>query len=186
MPEASATTDCDVVGLDDVELLESVTTLELLDLAARGATGELTCACPAGRVHVYLQRGRVAWASDGGHPHAFTGWLKQHAGVAAEAVESAVASCRTSRQPIGEALVARLVASEEQVRAALRHQIGLALHVGECQRAGHATFTERSYGEYDTRFTFTASEVICEEQEVARACYAASARGARCACGHQG
>jgi len=182
MPHTSATADCDVVGLDDVELLESVTTLELLDLAERGATGELCCACDAGPVRVYLQRGRVAWASDGRRPHAFTSWLRQHAGVGAEAVEAAVVTSRTTHLPIGETLVARGVASEEQVRAALRHQIGRALHLGECQRAGRAVFTERSLGEYDTRFTFTASELVGEEQEVARACQAASASGTRCAC----
>jgi hypothetical protein len=182
MPDTAAPADCDVVGLEDVELLESATTLALLELSAQGATGELQCACESGRVHVYLQRGRIAWASDGQHPRAFTGWLKQHAGLDLAVVEQAVAECRITRRPLGETLVAGQLATAEQVQAALRHQIGLAVHIGECRRAGQTRFTPRSYGEYDPRFTFTAGEVITQEQEAARACYAASLRGAPCAC----
>jgi hypothetical protein len=172
----------DVVGLDDVQILESNTSRRILELADEGATGELVCACQDGRVHVYLQRGRVAWASDGRHPRAFTGHLKRHAGLETPAIEEVVAECRASHRPIGETLLARRLASEEQVRAALRHQIGLALHVGECHQEGELTFKACTYVEYDPRFTFAACEVVEEEQDVARACYDASARGAPCGC----
>ncbi|HET9599257.1 MAG TPA: DUF4388 domain-containing protein [Anaeromyxobacteraceae bacterium] len=178
-PSASAV---EVVGLEDVEILESTTSRRILACAEEGATGELVCSCHAGRVHVYLQRGRVAWASDGRHPRAFTGHLKHHAGLATAAIEEVVAECRSTHRPIGETLLARGLANEEQVRAALRHQIGLALHVGECRHDGEQTFTARAYGEYDPRFTFAACEVVEEEQDVARACYEASARGAPCGC----
>jgi len=172
----------DVVGLEDVQILESTTSRRILELAGEGATGELVCACQAGRVHVYLQRGRVAWASDGRHPRAFTGHLKRHAGLETPVIEEVVSECRASHRPIGETLLARDLATEEQVRTALRHQIGLALHVGECRHDGELTFTSRTYGEYDPRFTFAACEVVEEEQDVARSCYEASARGAPCCC----
>lgn len=183
MAHTPAPADGDLVGLEDVELLESVTSRRLLELAERGATGELVCACEGGTVRVYLQRGRVAWASDSSHPRAFTGHLKRHAGLDTPIVEAVVADCRATRRPIGETLLARKLATEDQVRAALRHQIGLALHVGECRLEGRITFAARGYAEYDPRFTFTVSEVGEEEERnVARACYAASARGATCAC----
>ena len=159
----------DVVRLDDGETLDSTASDRLLALAREGATGELACACAQRELRLYLQRGRVAWASDPRHQRAFTAHLKEHAGVQAADVEAVVAECRTTRRPIGESLMARGLATEAQVRAALRHQIGLALHVGTCPGGGHVTFQRRAYADYDVRFTFAASELVEEETGTARA-----------------
>ena len=39
---------------------------ELRELAQRAETGEFICATSALEVHVYLQRGRIAWATMAG------------------------------------------------------------------------------------------------------------------------
>ncbi len=176
MGEREVTT-CDVVRLDDVETLDSVASDRLLDLAREGATGELGCSCQERRMQLYLQRGRVAWASDPRHQRAFTAHLKEHAHVQAADIEAVVADCRTTKRPIGETLIARGLATEEQVRAALRHQIGLALHVGTCAGNGQTTFALRSYADYDVRFTFGAAELVEEEEGTARFTLPPPARG---------
>ncbi|GEJ57917.1 DUF4388 domain-containing protein [Anaeromyxobacter diazotrophicus] len=158
-----------VVRLDDVETLDSAASDRLLALAREAATGELTCYCASGRMQLYLQRGRVAWASDPRHQRAFTAHLKEHARVRAEDIEAVVDSCRATGRPIGETLIERGLATEAQVRAALRHQIGLALHIGRCASKGELAFAPRNYADYDPRFTFGASELIDEEERTARA-----------------
>ncbi len=45
---------------------------QLLGLAASEASGELVCEAGGVEVHVFLQCGRVAWASDSRYPRAFT------------------------------------------------------------------------------------------------------------------
>jgi len=157
---------CEIVGLEDVETLDSVSSDKLLHLAKARETGELVCSCDRGEAHVYLQRGRVAWANDCMHFHAFTGHLKQHARIDTATIEAVVAECCATRRPIGETLVDRKVATEAQVRAALRHQIGLALHIGECRGEGGNVFYQRDYDEYDERFTFSASELISEARDI--------------------
>jgi hypothetical protein len=166
---------CEVVHLADVETLDSVTSVKLLALSRAGATGELFCSCTEGDAHVYLQRGRLAWASDCKHRRAFTGHLRQHAALDTETIEAVVADCRATKRPIGEILLERSLATEEQVRAALRHQIGLALHIGECRGEGTGVFLPRCYAEYDERFTFDPSEIVSEEGLAAAA---EQARGA--------
>jgi hypothetical protein len=157
------TAAADVVRLEDVETLDSLTSTKLVALARAEVTGELFCSCDRCDAHVYLQAGRIAWANDGQHRRAFTGHLKQHAGVATADIEAVVADCCSSKRPIGETLVERGLASEEQVRAALRHQIGLALHIGECAGGGRCLFLERDYAPYDARFTFDAAELVTAE-----------------------
>jgi len=158
-------TRCEIVNLDDVETLDSVSSAALLTLASVGATGELTCRCEGSDAHVFLQCGRVAWANDCKHQRAFTAQLREQAGVDATAIEEAVLQCRTTRSPIGETLIRLGIASEAQVRAALRHQIHLALHIGECRGEGKTEFHPRNYGTYDVRFTFEVDELLAEERQ---------------------
>ncbi len=156
---------CEIVNLDDVETLDSVSSAALLTLATVGATGELTCQCEGCDAHIFLQHGRVAWANDCKHQRAFTAQLREQAGVDAAAIEEAVVECRTTRSPIGETLIRRGIATEEQVRSALRHQIHLALHIGECRGEGKAEFQPRNYASYDVRFTFEVEELLAEERQ---------------------
>ncbi|HEX7622443.1 MAG TPA: hypothetical protein VF400_02650, partial [Anaeromyxobacteraceae bacterium] len=109
--------------------------------------------------------GRVAWANDCRHQRAFTAHLREQAGVDAAAIEEAVLDCRTTHSPIGETLIQRGIATEEQVRSALRHQIHLALHIGECRGEGKTEFQPRDYARYDARFTFKVEELLAEERQ---------------------
>ena len=57
---------------------------ELVELVRGGASGELICASSALEVHVYLQLGRIAWATDSRHAFVFTRHLQEHAQVTKE------------------------------------------------------------------------------------------------------
>lgn len=129
------------------------------ELASRGFSGELEFAGGGERVVVFFQAGRIAWANDSLHRRAFVEHLRHTAGVDQGDVEAVVEECRKTRRPIGETLVEWNLASPEQVRAALRHQIALALEVAA--RCGGAPSAERhSYrGTHDPRFTFEAHEL---------------------------
>src|SRR3990172_376544 len=117
---------------------------QLLGLADSAASGEFVCESDGAEAHVFLQSGRIAWASDSRHPRAFTQHLKEHAGLDAGSREEAVAEARRSHVPIGETLVAWKLATKEQVRAALRCQIDLALAVIEQpSAAAKAVFLDR-------------------------------------------
>jgi hypothetical protein len=134
---------------------------QLAQLAARGASGELVCSAEGSEVHVFLQGGRIAWASSTGQRRAFTEHLKRTTGADDEVIEAVVAECSRTRQPIGEALIAWKVATAEQVRASLLHQIRRALDAATQAADARTLFLERAhYQRYDGALTFPLAEVL--------------------------
>lgn len=136
----------------------------LSEHAKSGRSGELVCVCSAGEVHVYLQNGRVAWATDSQHPFAFGSSLQESAAIDVDTFRHVVEECRRDRLSLGETLVAWGLASWEDVRASLLHQIRLAL--GVLASADEATaqllFLERSYRRYKEELTFELGELMVE------------------------
>jgi hypothetical protein len=111
-------------------------------------------------VHVYLQAGRVAWATDSRHSFAFTRYLQAHADLGKEQFREALDECRRSRLPLGETLVAWKLATPDQVREALRHQISCALTELSSLAHGQVVFLERAreYQHYAAELTFALAE----------------------------
>ncbi len=132
--------------------------------AMRGASGEFICACDAAEVHVYLQRGRIAWATDSEHRFAFASHLQEVAGIGAEEFRHVVEECRRDKLPLGETLVAWGLVSWEGVRRSLSHQIELALTLLTRIERGQAVFLERTYGSYDERLTFDLRDFVSAEK----------------------
>ncbi len=139
----------------------------LLALAAREATGELICASESGEVHVYLQRGRLAWATDSEHPFAFTRHLQEMTGIDTESFRDILDSCRRERRPLGETLVSWGVTTAEDVRAALRHQIELALGVLRADVPAQTLFIDRTrqFADYASDLTFDVRELTSGDGE---------------------
>lgn len=133
----------------------------LSELATGKASGELICASSDVEVHVYFQRGRIAWATDSGHPLAFTKRLLDTARVDIEVFREILESCRREKRPLGETLVTWGVASREQVRAALKHQIDLAMTALFAAGPVQTLFLNRSsqFAAYDASLTFALGEV---------------------------
>jgi hypothetical protein len=127
-------------------------------------SGEFICASPELEVHVHLQVGRVAWATNSRQPFAFTRHLQEHAGLGKEQLREALDECRRSRLPLGETLAAWKLASLVQVREALRHQISGALAALASLARGQTVFLERAreYQHYSAELTFALAEFEAE------------------------
>lgn len=134
--------------------------LRLLALGRR--SGELICASPSGEVHVYLQGGRIAWATDSAHAFVFGSHLQATAGIDAETFRHVVEECRRSRLSLGETMVAWGLASWDLVREALRRQVELAIELLSSAGAESAQvlFLERAYRTYDDKLTFGIDELL--------------------------
>ena len=134
----------------------------LLDLVASEASGEFVCVTSSVELHVYLQAGRIAWATDSTRPFAFSRYLLEHTSITKETFKEVLESCRRDRLPLGETLVEWQVATLEEIRAALRHQIEGALRSLVDSATGRTIFLERQrqFASYDAALTFEARELI--------------------------
>jgi hypothetical protein len=134
----------------------------LLSLAAASESGEFVCASSAGEIHVYLQEGRIAWATDSRHPLAFAAQLQDTAGIDAETFRRVVEECRRERLPLGETLIQWGLTTLDGVRKALSHQIGQALSLLSSVEDAQDLFLERRYGRYAPSLTFEVHEILGE------------------------
>jgi hypothetical protein len=134
----------------------------LLSLASMSASGELVCASSTGEFHVYLQEGRIAWATDSKHPFAFAAHLQDSAGIDVDTFRHVVEECRREKLPLGETLVEWGLTTVEGVRNALARQIGAALELLSAVDEAQALFLERVYRKYDDRLTFGVDEFLSE------------------------
>lgn len=125
-------------------------------------SGEFICASESTEVHVFLQRGRVAWATDSAHPRAFTRTLKQRAEIDDESFRLVLEACNKDSLPLGETLVGWGLASWDVISAALREQIDLALRTLASFGADAQTIflDRRRFAEYDDRLTFALSALL--------------------------
>jgi hypothetical protein len=141
---------------------------DLTEVVSTGRSGEFICASPTGEVHVFLQRGRIAWATDSAHPYEFSKELRSRANMDEQVFREVVESCRRDRLPLGETLVAWKIASLEVVRAALEHQVRIALASLATHEAASKVFLERrAFAQYDERLTFRLAEVLGPREEAA-------------------
>lgn len=143
---------------------------KLRRLAAQEASGELICSGAAAEVHVFLQRGRVAWATDSEHPFAFTRHLQAATQIDTESFRDILESCKREKRPIGETLVSWGAASWEDVRGALRHQIELALSVLGGGQISQTLFLDRTrqFAPYNADLTFEIDEIVATTEPTAQ------------------
>lgn len=133
---------------------------ELADLARGHATGEFIAAASAAEVHVYLQRGRIAWATSSAHPLEFARHIKAHCAIDDETFRRVLEDCRRERLPVGEALVSWGLVSRDQIRAALANQVGLAfVTLSELPRARTLFLQRPRFTEYDADLTLALEDV---------------------------
>lgn len=124
---------------------------ELYRLARATANGELICAAMQLEIHVFLQAGRIAWATDSRHPFAFASHLQRIARIDPDTLRQVVEECRRERLPLGETLVEWGLASWDGVRTALAHQISLAVSQLATLELAQTLFLERAFRDYDER-----------------------------------
>jgi hypothetical protein len=132
----------------------------LITHAKSGASGEFVCAAKLGEIHVYLQKGKIAWATDSKHAFAFASYLQAAAGIDKNTFRQVVEECRREKLPLGETIVAWGLTTLEGVREALFHQVEQALRLLSSVDTGQALFLERVYRKYDERLVFHVSEFL--------------------------
>jgi len=132
----------------------------LQSLARSSANGELICAASQVEIHVFLQGGRIAWATDSRHPFAFATHLQSSARIDPDTLRQVVEECRRERLPLGETLVDWGLATWDGVRTSLAHQIALAVSQLASLDAAQTLFLERAFGDYNERLTFEVGEFV--------------------------
>lgn len=142
---------------------------ELVCLAERGATGEFVCVSAESEIHVHLQDGRVAWATDSASPFTFRRWLVEHTSLSLDTYLEVLEWCRLERRPIGQTLIEWRAVSPEEVRSALEFQITGALSRFRGRGTGRALFLERASSvAHDASFTFEVADVTPRSDLVER------------------
>jgi hypothetical protein len=135
-----------------------------------GLSGEFICAAPKVEIHLFLQRGRVAWATDSAHPYEFSKELMVRASIDAQVFREVLESCRRDRLPLGETLITWKLASLEDVRAALTHQLRIAVaSLIACDKATTVFLERPAFAMYDERLTFDLAQVLGEQAVAAPA-----------------
>ena len=129
-------------------------------------SGEFICASETLEVHVFLQRGRVAWATDSSHPFEFARQLKSHRNIDDATFRELVETCRRDRLRLGETLIAWEIASWGEVHSALEHQLRLAIQtLADCE-PGSTVFLERkNFAAYDEKLTFDVRALLPSEAD---------------------
>ena len=124
-------------------------------------SGEFICSTDEVEVHVYLQDGAVAWATDSVHRFEFAKHLVEHTEIDREDFRRVVEECRRERLRLGETLVEWRLASWDDVQAALLHQVMLALRLLDGLPTQTPTvFLERRHPtKYDKRLTLVLDDV---------------------------
>lgn len=129
-------------------------------------TGQFVFAAKDTEIHVYLQHGRVAWATDSRRPLEFMRRLMQRQHIDKESIRHVIESCRKERRPLGETLIEWGLASLEDVRDALYEQLSLSVTALSQEREGSSIFLERpQFQSYDERLTFELTALITQLSE---------------------
>lgn len=134
----------------------------LFALVAEDASGEFVCVSSTCELHVYLQGGRIAWATDSTLPFAFSRHLLENTALTKETFNEVLEACRRDRLPLGETLIEWQVATLDEIRAALEHQIrGALTSLRQCTKE-RTIFLERQrqFASYDARLTFDAHQLV--------------------------
>jgi hypothetical protein len=128
-------------------------------LANGGANGELVAISGASEIRVYVLEGRIAWASSRKASCTLTHYLLEQCCLTRTQLREVVEECGRTRQPLGETLVSRNLATLEQVRAALAQQIHDVLGLLEVCCEVRSVFIPRAL-RYAKELTFPLSEIL--------------------------
>ncbi|HWB73856.1 MAG TPA: DUF4388 domain-containing protein [Nannocystaceae bacterium] len=133
--------------------------VKLAALAEERCSGELVATWPTGETHLYLHRGRLAWAIDSHDPDGFARHLQDTSEVVADTLREVVDECRRARLPLGETLVAWGLVSTESLRLALRRQIHETVTRLAREPDCVSLFLARGWASYDAALTFGLDEI---------------------------
>lgn len=115
----------------------------LSQLATRGASGEFICRTAARETHVFLLKGRVAWAFDNHARSVFWKSLSASASVDEATQRAVIEECRRTGRSVADTIVEWGVATREQVFDALDEQVRASLEPMRAEPSAQHIFLER-------------------------------------------
>ncbi|MEW5737396.1 MAG: hypothetical protein AB1938_00635 [Myxococcota bacterium] len=118
-------------------------------------------------MHLYLQRGRIAWGTTSTDRFLFRRLLVSRCGIDERALREVVQEGLRTRRPLGETLVSWGLATAEQVSDALKAQVAATvLALRRCPTSTQTLFLPRgpSFSEYDVKLTFDLADFGPTEQ----------------------
>ncbi|MFO0561987.1 MAG: hypothetical protein U0269_28500 [Polyangiales bacterium] len=115
----------------------------LSQLATRGASGEFICRTAARETHVFLLKGRVAWAFDNHARSVFWKSLSASASVDQATQRAVIEECRRTGRSVADTIVEWGVATREQVFDALDEQVRASLEPMRAEPSAQHIFLER-------------------------------------------
>jgi hypothetical protein len=130
---------------------------------SQGATGELVVVSEGQEIHLYLQRGKIAWGTTTTDRFLFRRYLCETLGVDPEVLSNLVSDCFRHRRPLGEALVQSGLLPGSKVREALGVQAMAAVHaLDACVSSAQCLFLNREapFSSYDSSLTFTLADLV--------------------------
>lgn len=123
-------------------------------------TGEFVASDEALELRVYVQRGRVAWATSSRDRDLFVRVLRETTRLSEELIEEISELCLRENRHLGETLVASRLATVAQVRTALRAEIEITLELLERAGPMRTVFQPlRSTSTYDDALTFEPQQL---------------------------
>ncbi len=127
---------------------------QVLQLCARGATGEVVGVAGNLEVLISLQGGRLAWATSNTERRLFTRVLLETTRLRTEVVDALDEAGSRQRGQLAQALVLQGHASMAQVRTALRVELETVLEVLRRAPQVHTLFVPRTTGSCPVGLTF--------------------------------
>lgn len=129
--------------------------------APRGATGELRMRTQTLDAKVYLERGRLAWATSSRSRYSLGREIARRSKLSPSDLRAALEEAMRQRLPLGEALARANIVHLDTVRELLRAQIANALSTITPPELEAAVFVPQGAGAptYDEALTFALEEV---------------------------
>jgi len=128
-------------------------------LARARASGELVIAADSIEIHVYVLDGRLAWATSSNERNGFTRRLVEHHQVAPDALREVIQECQRAHKRLGETIIGWGLATQDQVKDALRAQIVAALSAAALHPGAQSLFLPRRM-DYAHELTFALDDLI--------------------------
>lgn len=124
-------------------------------LAQRGASGELICTSADREAHVFLLRGRVAWAFETNVRSVFWSTLAESCGLDEDGRRAVVEEGKRTRRSVGDIMVEWSLATPSQVFEAANAQVRTTLERLLGSTLSRHIFLEReSFAEQEVAWTF--------------------------------
>ncbi len=134
----------------------------LQSLVKAEATGELISALDGEEVHVFLQAGKIVWATSTHAIRDFRHHLLQECGISKAVMAGVLAESQRTKRPLADTLLAAGLAGKEALRAAYFAQMAEPVFALRIAKTGENVFLRRrtAFNHADPSLTFALTDLV--------------------------